>query len=79
MALLDWLKIAGIVVPIVGTGYIAYYRIGVAEEALADTRAVVNVNGNRITRLEEQGNAIRQSLEDIKSSLRGVNEKLDRQ
>lgn len=73
---LDWLKIAVIVVPAIGTGYVALHRIGIAEESAKVSYGLISDHDRRIATLEAERRAISESLAEIKQALRDLHNDL---
>lgn len=72
-----WEIFIGIVGAAIAWG-ILYNTVSDTQALAEKTSSVQQDNVQRITRLEERGAAIKESLDDIKQDLRGINQKLDR-
>lgn len=74
----DYVKVLWAVIVVIFLAGGTYVVIDRNDIALAEVASTVTINGNRITRLEEQYRYTDKSLDDIKQELRGINQKLDR-
>jgi hypothetical protein len=74
--LLEWIKIAAIIIPVAGAAYVVWDDVGEMNEALAAYGVTQRDNRERIIVLETDRQAIRESLSRIEQSITEIHNSL---